>query len=74
MSSMPKAFLLLAMCFMMTLSLQAAGFSNPQDRQQPGASNMASTYAPIESWVYSAFDRLAAEGYLSYRLIGRVRQ
>ena len=52
------------MCFMMTLSLQAAGFSDPQDGQQPGASNMASTYVPIESWVYSAFDRLAAEGYL----------
>lgn len=49
---------------MMTLSLQAAGFSDPQDGQQPGASNMASTYVPIESWVYSAFDRLAAEGYL----------
>ncbi len=61
---MPKTFLLLAMCFMMTLSLQAAGSPNPQDGPQPGASNMASTYVPIESWVYSAFDRLAAEGYL----------
>lgn len=49
---------------MIILSLQATGFSTPQDGQQPGASNMASTYVPIESWVYSAFDRLAAEGYL----------
>lgn len=49
---------------MMTLSLQAAGSPNPLDGQQPAASNMASTYVPIESWVYSAFDRLAAEGYL----------
>jgi Capsule assembly protein Wzi len=61
---MPKPFLLFAMCFMMTLSLQAAGISDPQDGREPSASNMASTYVPIESWVYSAFDRLAAEGYL----------
>ncbi len=61
---MSKTFLLLAMGFIMTLSLQAAGFPNPPDGQQPVASNMASTYVPIESWVYSAFDRLAAEGYL----------
>lgn len=66
---MPKTFLLLATCFMMTLSLQAAGFPNPQDGQQPGASNMASTYVPIESWVYSAFDRLAAETYLPAALL-----
>ena len=26
--------------------------------------DMASTYVPIESWVYPAFDRLAAEGYV----------
>lgn len=61
---MSKTFLLLAMCFMMTLLLQAAGFANPQDGQQPSASNMASTYVPIGSWVYPAFERLAAEGYL----------
>jgi hypothetical protein len=30
-------------------------------RTQPG---LASTYVPIESWIYPAFDRLAAEGYL----------
>lgn len=49
---------------MMTLSLQAAGFSNPPDGPQAGTSNMASTYVPIGSWVYPAFERLAAEGYL----------
>src|ERR1700751_2829298 len=27
--------------------------------------SQASTYVPIESWVYPAFERLAAEGYLS---------
>lgn len=61
---MPKTFSLLAMCFLMTLSLQAAGFSNPQDGPQASASNMASTYVPIDSWVYPAFEQLAAEGYL----------
>jgi hypothetical protein len=61
---MRKAFSLLVMCFMMTITLQAAGFSNPQDGQQARASNMASTYVPIESWVYPAFERLAAEGYV----------
>lgn len=61
---MLKTFSLLVMCFIMTLTLQAAGFSNPQDGSQARASNMASTYVPIESWVYPAFERLAAEGYL----------
>lgn len=61
---MPKPFLLLAMCLMMTLSLHAAGFSNPADEARPRAANMASTYVPMESWVYPAFERLAAEGYL----------
>jgi hypothetical protein len=33
------------------------------DRQRsPG--DMASTYVPLDSWIYSAFDRLAALGYL----------
>ncbi len=30
----------------------------------PDASSMASTYVPIESWVYPALDRLAAAGYI----------
>ena len=61
---MPKAFSLFAMCFMMTLTLQAAGSTEPKDVQQPRVANMASTYVPLESWVYPAFERLAAEGYL----------
>lgn len=61
---MLKTLLLLAMYFMMTLTLQAAGFSDPQNGAQVRASHMASTYVPLESWVYSAFERLAAEGYL----------
>jgi hypothetical protein len=40
---------------------RAQGVDIPQDRE-PG--NMASTYVPLDSWVYAAFDRLAALGYL----------
>ena len=34
------------------------------NEKQRSASNMASTYVPLDSWVYSAFDRLAALGYV----------
>ncbi|MBB5066370.1 capsule assembly Wzi family protein [Granulicella mallensis] len=49
-----------------------------QTRVQPAApsggemeaSGMASTYMPIESWVYSAVDRLAAAGYIQTAFVG----
>jgi hypothetical protein len=34
------------------------------------ASNMGSPYVPIDSWVYSAFDRLAAMGYVNSGMSG----
>ena len=34
------------------------------------ASNMGSPYVPIDSWVYSAFDRLAAMGYVKSAMLG----
>ena len=34
------------------------------NEKQRSASNMASTYVPLDSWIYSAFDRLAALGYV----------
>src|SRR6516164_5723010 len=34
------------------------------DEKQRNTGNMASTYVPLDSWIYSAFDRLAALGYL----------
>jgi hypothetical protein len=43
---------------MTTTMIQASDTSN-----SPNTANMASTYVPIESWVYPAFDRLAAEGF-----------
>jgi hypothetical protein len=33
-------------------------------------SNMGSPYVPIDSWVYSAFDRLAAMGYVKSGMLG----
>ena len=37
---------------------------------QTDASNMASTYVPIENWVYSAIERLAAAGYVQTAFAG----
>ena len=37
---------------------------------QTEASNMASTYVPIENWVYSAIERLAAAGYVQTAFAG----
>lgn len=34
------------------------------------ASNMGSPYVPMDSWVYSAFDRLAAMGYVNSGMFG----
>jgi hypothetical protein len=53
-----------SMCLMLITALHAAHASDQQDARQRRASNMASTYVPIESWVYPAFERLASEGYL----------
>lgn len=39
--------------------MQASG---PTHTHNPD--DMASTYVPMDSWVYAAFDRLAAEGYI----------
>jgi Capsule assembly protein Wzi len=54
---------------MPTTMLQASGQSNPSSTQQRSAADMASTYVPIESWVYPAFDRLAAEGYVPRTIV-----
>jgi hypothetical protein len=34
------------------------------------SSNMGSPYVPMDSWVYSAFDRLAAMGYVNSGMLG----
>jgi len=44
--------------------IQASDTSNSRN-----AADMASTYVPIESWVYPALDRLAAEGYVPSAIV-----
>jgi Capsule assembly protein Wzi len=54
-----RSITLFLICLMPTTMVQASDTSNSRN-----AADMASTYVPIESWVYPAFDRLAAEGYV----------
>lgn len=42
--------------------------TSEESRQRP--SNMGSPYVPLDSWVYSAFDRLAALGYVQSAMLG----
>lgn len=61
---MPRTLTAMVMYLMFAISLHAASFYEPQDAPQRDASNMASAYVPLDSWVYPAFEKLAAEGYL----------
>jgi Capsule assembly protein Wzi len=54
-----RSITLFLICLMPTTMVQASDTSNSRN-----TADMASTYVPIESWVYPAFDRLAAEGYV----------
>lgn len=61
---MPRACaILIALCGLL-LALASSGLAAPPYRPQPPASGAASPDVPLDSWVYAAFDRLAAEGYL----------
>jgi hypothetical protein len=55
---------LFAMCPMIALFLQPAQVPDPHTAAQPPVSNSASTYMPLESWIYPAFERLGVEGYI----------
>ncbi len=55
---------MLLLVFLLPQSMFQGGAFNGNETPKCKAVNMASTYVPIESWVYPAFDRLAAEGYL----------
>jgi hypothetical protein len=59
-----RTLIVMVMYLMSVTSLQAAGFFGPQETPQRDDSNMASTYVPLDSWVYPAFEKLAAESYL----------
>lgn len=52
---------LLVIGFTMTLFLLAAAFSGSHEARTSHASDMASTYVPLDSWAYPVFERLAAE-------------
>lgn len=62
--STSHTFTVILMSLMFNASRQAAGFSGPDDRSQSNAANMASPYVPVESWIYPAFEWLAAKGYV----------
>jgi hypothetical protein len=64
-----RSITLFSVCLMPTTMLQASDPSNPSSTQQSSTADMASTYVPIESWVYPAFDRLAAEGYVPSTIV-----
>jgi hypothetical protein len=55
---------------MSSAMLRSAAFFNSNNAQAQRAGGLASTYVPIESWVYPAFDRLAAEGYVRSAFVG----
>ncbi len=59
-----RTFTVILMSLMFNANRQAAGFSGPGDRSQSNAANMASPYVPVESWIYPAFELLAAKGYV----------
>ena len=41
-----------------------------EDYDEPGTPNRASIYVPMDSWVYPAFDRLIALGYVKSGILG----
>src|SRR5215467_6287297 len=66
-----KCFYLLLMVLAVVPSLQSQRYpktsSTPpagDDQQQRDPANMASTYVPLDSWVYPALERLSALGIL----------
>jgi Capsule assembly protein Wzi len=60
----------LLLVYLLPQAMPQAGPSKPNATPKDKAANMASTYVPIESWVYPAFDRLEAEGYLPDAIVG----
>ena len=51
---------------------QTGMYGRALDRENTSSNvaNMASTYVPIESWIYPAMDRLAAAGYIQSDFMG----
>jgi hypothetical protein len=54
------------------VSGSSASTSQPRVNSEPrNPANMASTYVPLDSWVYSTIDRLAALGYVQTDFAGQ---
>jgi hypothetical protein len=47
------------------------GSTQPPDVYDRNPANMASTYVPLDSWVYASIDRLAALGYVQTDFVGQ---
>ncbi len=56
--------MVLLVSLMLIVVRQAEGYVAPQENRQTNAAYMASPYVSLESWVYTAFDSLSAQGYL----------
>lgn len=59
-----RVFTVISMSVMLIYPRQAASISGRQDALQRNSADMASPYVPIDSWIYSAFELLAAKGYI----------
>ena len=61
---MPWRRFIICMTLLLSPAFLGAYGQATGDAKQRTAADMASTYVPLDSWVYPAFDRLAALGYL----------
>lgn len=68
----PKLLLLLisALVFPVVAAGQRAGDASAEGEEQHRPENMGSPYVPLDSWVYPAFDRLAAQSLVNSGLAG----
>jgi hypothetical protein len=66
----PELTLLLSMTCSVTFLAQHVNAQDVDERPRD-PSNMGSTYVPLDSWVYLAFDRLTALGYVQTGFAGQ---
>ena len=70
----PLLFLLvIANTLMLRSYAQTVAVNSPaaSSSDQRSAANMASTYVPLDSWIYPAIERLAALGYVQTNFVGQ---
>src|SRR5271163_1474385 len=64
-----STMLLLVPLMIVQCYVRALG-DTPDGHEDCDSSNMASTYVPIESWIYPAIERLALAGYVQTAFAG----